>query len=386
MINSNLSILINEAKSKIFKNEFHALEIIKGYDVIVYGHGEGYLPLHNSVLSRFNIIPKYIIDKKYNEEAQDIDGGNGKLLIGSNKAINIKNKNNFCIIVSIGNINSFNDVSKNLLNLGFKKIVWAPNIFEFNIHHHDHDYDTNPYLIFLDANEISQAYQLLEDSISQATFLSLLKTYITHEPQKIESKPISEQYFDLTIFKKTDYRNYINCGAYTGDSILSLINNIGKINNLIAIEPDPVNFNLLKDLCNQNKSKIANNISLLPFALGDENKTEEFTIGSGLCSEMGNKGSSVGIIEVKKLDDIISKDDFTFISIDIEGYEMKAIKGAENIIKKSPNLAISIYHRVFDLWKIVNLINSINSNYKFYIRNYTGFSYETVLYCKKNDA
>ena len=90
MINSNLSILINEAKSKIFKNEFHALEIIKGYDVIVYGHGEGYLPLHNSVLSRFNIIPKYIIDKKYNEEAQDIDGGNGKLLIGSNKAINIK--------------------------------------------------------------------------------------------------------------------------------------------------------------------------------------------------------------------------------------------------------------------------------------------------------
>ena len=150
MINSNLNILINEAKSKRFKNEFHVLEIIKGYDVIVYGHGEGYLPLHNSVLSRFNIIPKYIIDKKYNEKAQDIDGENSKLLIGPNNAINIKNKNNFCIIVSIGNINSFNEVSKNLLNLGFKKIVWAPNIFEFNIHHHDHDYDTNPYLIFLD--------------------------------------------------------------------------------------------------------------------------------------------------------------------------------------------------------------------------------------------
>ncbi|MDC0182968.1 hypothetical protein OAJ43_02360, partial [Nitrosomonadales bacterium] len=262
MTNSNLRSLLNKAKSKRFKNKFHALEITKGYDVIVYGHGEGYLPLYNSVLSRFNIIPKYIIDKKYNEEIPEVGEGNGELLIGLNNAINIKNKNNFCIIVSIGSIDTFNEISKCLLDLGFIKIVWAPNIFEFNIHHHDHDYDTNPYLIFLDANDISQAYQLLEDSISKTTFLSLLEIYITHAPQKIESRPIGEQYFDLSIFKKTDYRNYINCGAYTGDSILSLSNNIGKINSLVAIEPDPINFNLLEGLCNRNKSKIANNISI----------------------------------------------------------------------------------------------------------------------------
>ena len=71
----------------------------------------------------------------------------------------------------------------------------------------------------------------------------------------------------------------------------------------------------------------------------------------------------------------------TYIKMDIEGAEHKAIEGAKNIIAHNkPRLAISIYHKKEDLWDIPKLILDIRPDYKFYIRHYTmGFA-DTVLY------
>jgi hypothetical protein len=67
--------------------------------------------------------------------------------------------------------------------------------------------------------------------------------------------------------------------------------------------------------------------------------------------------------------------------MDIEGAEPEALKGAEGIIRSSrPDLAICVYHAPNHLWEIAQYLNGLELGYRFYLRNYTTFSAETVLY------
>ena len=67
--------------------------------------------------------------------------------------------------------------------------------------------------------------------------------------------------------------------------------------------------------------------------------------------------------------------------MDIEGAELAAINGAEKIIwENKPSLAVCVYHYPEQVADIISQISSFNSEYLFFIRNYTGFLTETVLY------
>ena len=64
--------------------------------------------------------------------------------------------------------------------------------------------------------------------------------------------------------------------------------------------------------------------------------------------------------------------------MDIEGDELKALKGAqEHIRKDSPKLLISIYHKNDHYFQIPKYINTLNKNYKFHLRYYGGELYPT---------
>ena len=67
--------------------------------------------------------------------------------------------------------------------------------------------------------------------------------------------------------------------------------------------------------------------------------------------------------------------------MDIEGAEIEAINGARQIISKhKPDLAISVYHKIEHLWEIPLLLNTLDNNYKFYLRSHEHFNQETILY------
>ena len=87
---------------------------------------------------------------------------------------------------------------------------------------------------------------------------------------------------------------------------------------------------------------------------------------------------------------VVSLDKFNFLKIptmlviDIEGEEINALKGGKELISKfEPNLAIAVYHYPDHIYKIITFINSISKNYNFYLRNYSGCTLDTVLYCKR---
>lgn len=69
------------------------------------------------------------------------------------------------------------------------------------------------------------------------------------------------------------------------------------------------------------------------------------------------------------------------IKMDIEGSELKALKGAALTIKEHhPILAVCVYHKKEDLVTIPQYIKSLCPKYRLYLRNYSRYSQELVLY------
>ena len=86
-------------------------------------------------------------------------------------------------------------------------------------------------------------------------------------------------------------------------------------------------------------------------------------------------------IQADSIDNIIGDRKITFIKLDIEGAELNAIKGAERAIKHwRPKMAVCIYHTDHDMIEIAEYIKENYPFYKIYIRHYSWFYADTVLY------
>lgn len=81
-----------------------------------------------------------------------------------------------------------------------------------------------------------------------------------------------------------------------------------------------------------------------------------------------------------KMDDVL-KEDVSFIKMDVEGGESAGIAGACNhILSSCPKLAICVYHKSDDLWRIPQQVLSMRSDYDLYLRHYTEGVVETVMF------
>lgn len=107
--------------------------------------------------------------------------------------------------------------------------------------------------------------------------------------------------------------------------------------------------------------------TVFPYALGDEEKTTSFS-SLGEVGQVSESGEIV--IEQKVFDNLQVKTvGAVMVKMDIEGFELRALKGMQTLIKESkPYLAICIYHKEKDLYEIAKYIKSLNADYRLYIR------------------
>lgn len=81
------------------------------------------------------------------------------------------------------------------------------------------------------------------------------------------------------------------------------------------------------------------------------------------------------------LDNLLQGRLVTFIKMDIEGSELKALMGAKETIRKyKPKLAICLYHKKEDILEIPLYVKELLPEYKLYIRHHCNKHGETVLY------
>lgn len=172
-------------------------------------------------------------------------------------------------------------------------------------------------------------------------------------------------------------KDFIDGGAYIGDSAL-IFEKYFHPKKIYAFEPELENYNLML-----NTIKLNNLKNVIPIRKGLGEKEERLKIISkGSCSYISYRGEKS--INITTIDNLVFKNNLSIglIKLDIEGFELNALKGAEKTIKEfKPVLLISIYHNGKEFFETINFIQKINSNYRCIIRkiNPSNPFFETIL-------
>jgi FkbM family methyltransferase len=177
------------------------------------------------------------------------------------------------------------------------------------------------------------------------------------------------------LFEFGDDEVYVDAGSYDGDTIRSFISRVdGRFADIYAFEPDPVTFEKLR-------ANFRDEPRVHPFHAGLHSHG-----GSLRFRDDASRGAifaADGEIEmpVTTIDDVLGDRRLTYIKMNIEGAEIEALKGGRKAIGKwRPRLAISVYHRASDLWRLPQLVLELNPDYRLYLRQHDGGIIETVLY------
>jgi FkbM family methyltransferase len=276
------------------------------------------------------------------------------------------------------------EITEMLVSLGCKWIYplpflnhCLPEVFAAREYQNSFEEVTNP------ANhaKINQVYQLLADEESRRVFASKIEYMVTLDKRKLDqifsTRP---QYFDPEIIHLSDREVFVDCGAFTGDTLnefLELSN--GKFQAYHAFEPDPKNFADLQQIAAHDPQRIW----AVQKGLAEKTGQLSFLKTSKVDARFveGNDPSAE-LLSVVKLDEYFANlNKPTFIKMDIEGSEVSALRGAAQIIASNqPILAVSIYHFPGDLWNIPYLIHQFNPGYRLFIRHYAREIVETVCY------
>lgn len=191
-----------------------------------------------------------------------------------------------------------------------------------------------------------------------------------------------KQYFDCPYIQPVEDEVFIDAGGFDGQTVLDYIAwSGGKYKKVYTFEPNPFSIKSMKE------------------RLKDIERIE--IIGKGTWSESGNlcftqngMGSKVNTgtyeenaqnrVEVISIDEVLKKageKKIGYIKMDVEGAELQSLEGAkESIVHSKPRLAISIYHKAEDLLTISTYLKELVPEYKFCIRHYSNYHWETVLY------
>lgn len=184
-----------------------------------------------------------------------------------------------------------------------------------------------------------------------------------------------KQYFD--VWKSTEQESYIDCGSYNGDNIFDFLDwTNGTYKKIIAIEPMKEMCDVISERCDKEK---LSDVTIINGAVWNKRETVIFSDEGPGSSKCDNGNVYVNGVDIDSI--VTDKENVTYIKMDIEGSELKALQGAQNtIVGSKPKLAICIYHKDEDIYKLGSYLLELVPEYKFIIRHYNSNVWETVLY------
>jgi FkbM family methyltransferase len=223
----------------------------------------------------------------------------------------------------------------------------------------------------------------MEDKISKKVFENVLNAKLTGDFSFYEQIKSDDEYFDPEVVRLTDRETFLNIGAFRGNDILEFAKKTsGNYEKIIGFEPDSKTAVELKERLEANRIERVEIYNIGAWSDHDTLAFDSFVGGSSQLAS--DKAISLDnyVVEVNAIDNILGTTPVTYLQMDIEGAEYNALLGAENTIKRDvPKMAISVYHRREDLFKLPLLVHSFVPSYRFYLRHYTDIQTETVLYC-----
>ena len=217
-------------------------------------------------------------------------------------------------------------------------------------------------------------YNNLADEESKRVYLDILNFKVSGKLEYLLNSFAEKDEIYRDILKLSPFENIIDLGAYDGDTIREFLSFTGgQYSYITALEPDEKNFRKLL----KNTEELFD-ITCLNMGAWDKKDTLIFAGKAGRNSKLSAEGKSVEVIDVDSLE--LAP---TFIKMDIEGAELKALCGAEKTIKKHlPKLYVCAYHRNEDLFALPLKIRELSPDYKIYFRHSKYIpAWESNFYC-----
>ncbi|MBQ4648526.1 MAG: FkbM family methyltransferase [Clostridia bacterium] len=207
--------------------------------------------------------------------------------------------------------------------------------------------------------ELESVYKALATDMDRAVFASLVNYKLSGDISSLYHSASDEETL-YRMLSLTDKEIYMDCGAFSGDTVASFLKYSGGYEKIYAVEPDGRSYKkLCKNLEGMERVQCIN----APLGVGGE-------IAS--FSAMGSRGSKLTDNgeerELKSIDGILNGEGASYIKIDVEGWESATIKGGQQTIKKyRPKLLVSCYHRREDIFALPLQILSLNPDYKVHL-------------------
>lgn len=389
------------AQGRFPDDAFYIDKAFYGKNIIVYGAGESFHYYKEIVMRGYGYIPSVVLDQKFKpgDTFEGIPAFSPQTYQPSEEE-----KENTIVVVCLGKQAYFDQVVKTLRAMGFVHIISLMDIYEIhNAFRLPIELEQNAFQYYMEQRaRIESCLDLLADDESKEVFTRCAETHMLRKPVAIPMRPRQEQYVPKDIRLSRGYSRFIYCGVSVGE-MASVFSQVGKVDELVCFEPDPDQFKLTAEYLSEQHEKLAGKLSALPCAVYSHEAIKPFVRSdtsfgsriveaslarsdskreeSDLCGASSCSKPLSTFVQCVSLDNILPGFHPTFINMDIEGSELAALKGAENMIRKScPDLAICVYHSPAHLWEIPLYIHSLGLGYRLFLRNYTSFTGETVLY------
>ncbi len=220
---------------------------------------------------------------------------------------------------------------------------------------------------------IEEVYDSLCDELSKKVLLRSILKKVFDCPSYLDIYS-SDQYV-CDVLSVDSHEVIVDVGAYDGDTIKLFAKKAPKYRHIYAFEPDLQSFYKLVE-----NTKNMKNIDYFSVGLADVSEVKQFhelDLGASTFLINGNRNTFDKLVLAGDALNIKP----TLIKMDIEGFELEALKGFEStIFNYKPKLAICVYHKFEDIYDIPTYIKKINPNYKLFLRHHSSNSSETVLY------
>lgn len=280
-----------------------------------------------------------------------------------------------CVIVALFNPDiDTGEVSRQLRALGYGKVVNMVELMRDYLRGETfHYWLTDPDFYTQHTTRITALRAGLADITSQELLDRIVEFRLRGDPDLLPP-PCPRQYFPDDLPRWPQALRFIDCGAYTGDTVLALQDAGYSFAALATFEPNLSQYATLT-----NDLRHIAGAAHFPCGVSDSNRLAGFDPSLGAGGHLlDSDGEPVICL---RLDDALPGFAPNLIKMDIEGEEPAALRGAEKLIRTyRPHLAISVYHRPEHLWEIHEQLAAMALGYCFHLRCHARNSFDTVLY------
>lgn len=227
---------------------------------------------------------------------------------------------------------------------------------------------------------LEEVYGMLADDLSRDILVEMINCRTAGEFSGLARlRNRTPGGYDFNLLALGGEEVFADCGAYDGDTVREFLDHTGgKVRRIYAFEPDPVNIAKLRALAGPER------LVVVEKGVWDRDAVLHFCSGKDVSSAVVEAGAEGTVeIEATSIDSVFGgrPDRLTFLKMDIEGSELRALQGAARTIRRClPKLAICVYHRQSDIVEIPLFIKSLHGGYRMHLRHHSDCLVETVLY------